>query len=187
MTTTTSSATSPQTKDRPWWLTLIMGIAVFTIGAILLWSPAKNKVETYQLLVAILGFYWLIGGIMDLVSLFVDRTAWGWKLFMGIISIIAGGYILMYPVASAVALPRIFVLVLGLWGLFQGILMLILAFRGGGWGAGILGVLGIIFGLILIANYASPGVGLAAIWTAAVFGVIGGIAMVIQAFRDRNK
>jgi uncharacterized membrane protein HdeD (DUF308 family) len=187
MTTTTASAMSPQTKNRPWWLTLIMGIVVLTIGAILLWAPAKTRVETYTLLVAILGFYWLIGGIMDLVSLFVDRTAWGWKLFMGIVSILAGAYILMYPVAAAVALPRIFVLVLGIWGLFQGMIMLILAFRGGGWGAGILGAVGIIFGLILIANYTVPGVGLATIWTAAVFGVIGGIAMIFQAFRDRNK
>lgn len=187
MTTTTTNAMSMETKARPWWLTLIMGIAVLTIGAILLWSPAKTKVETYQLLVAILGFYWLIGGIMDLVSLFVDRTAWGWKLFMGIVSILAGAYILMYPVAAGLALPRIFVLVLGIWGLFQGIIMLILAFKGGGWGAGILGALGIIFGLILIANYSAPGIGLSTIWTAAVFGVIGGIAMIIQAFRDRNK
>ncbi len=185
--TTTPAPMSMETKARPWWLTLIMGIAVLTIGAILLWAPAKSKVETYQLLVAILGFYWLIGGIMDLVSLFVDRTAWGWKLIMGIVSILAGGYILMYPVASAVALPRIFVMVLGIWGLFQGMIMLIMAFRGAGWGAGILGALGIMFGLILIANYTMPGVGLATIWTAAVFGVIGGIVMIFQAFRDRNK
>ena len=112
------SATSMQTKQRPWWLTLIMGILAFVVGAILLWAPAKNKVDTYQLLIAVLGFYWLISGFVGIISMFVDHTAWGWKLFMGIISIIAGGYILMYPIAAAVALPRIFVLILGLWALF---------------------------------------------------------------------
>ena len=129
-----------QTKQRPWWLTLIMGILAFVVGAILLWAPAKNKVETYQLLIAFLGIYWLIGGIVEIFSMFFDHTAWGWKLFMGIVSIIAGGYILMYPMAAGVALPRIIVLMLGLWGLMQGIILLVMAFKGGGWGAGILGV-----------------------------------------------
>ena len=183
---TATSATSMQTKQRPWWLTLIMGIAAFVVGAVLLWAPAKNKVDTYQLLVAFLGIYWLIKGIVDIISLFVDHTAWGWKLFIGIVSIIAGGYILMYPVAAGVALPRIFVLILGLWALFEGIILLVMAFRGGGWGAGILGVVAIIFGLILMGDYGKLGSGLAMIWAAAIWGLIGGVLMVIQAFRQRK-
>jgi uncharacterized membrane protein HdeD (DUF308 family) len=190
MTTTTApsapSATSVQTKQRPWWLTLIMGILAFVVGAILLWAPAKGKVETYQLLIAVLGLYWLISGIVVIVSMFTDHTAWGWKLFMGIVSIIAGGYILMYPVAAGVVLPRIFVLILGLWGLMEGIILLVKAFKGGGWGAGVLGVVMIIFGLILMADYGSLGSGLAMIWVAAVWGLIGGVIMIIQAFRQRK-
>ena len=183
---TATSATSMQTKQRPWWLTLIMGIAAFVVGAILLWAPAKNKVDTYQLLVAFLGIYWLIKGIVDIISLFVDHTAWGWQLFIGIVSIIAGGYVLMYPMAAGVALPRIFVLILGLWGLMEGIILLIMAFRGGGWGAGILGVMAIIFGLILMGEYAKLGSGLAMVWAAAIWGLVGGVLMVIQAFRQRK-
>lgn len=183
---TASTATSLETKQRPWWLLLIQGIAAFVIGAVLLWSPAKTKVDTYQILVALLGIYWVIAGILDLVSMFTDHTAWGWKLFIGIVSIIAGGYILMYPVAAALALPRIFVLVMGIWGLMYGTILLIMAFKGGGWGAGILGALGIIFGIILIASYSMLGSGLAMLWAAAVMGVIGGVVMVIQAFRQRS-
>jgi uncharacterized membrane protein HdeD (DUF308 family) len=123
---------------------------------------------------------------MGIVSMFIDHTAWGWKLFMGIVSIIAGGTILMYPVAAAVALPRIFVLILGLWALMQGIILLIMAFKGGGWGAGILGIVEIVFGLILMGEYGSLGSGLVMIWVAALWGVIGGILMVIQAFRQRK-
>jgi uncharacterized membrane protein HdeD (DUF308 family) len=183
---TTASATSLTTKQRPWWLTLILGIAAICIGAILLWSPAKTKVETYQLLVAFLGIYWLIVGTMDIISMFTDHTAWGWKLFIGIVSIVAGFYVLAYPMAAAVALPRIMVLVLGLWGLCYGTILLIMAFKGGGWGAGILGVLGIIFGFILIADYGSLFSGLAMLWAAAVTAFIGGFIMVIQAFRQRK-
>ena len=183
----TASATSLQTKQRPWWLTLIMGIAAIIIGAILLWAPAKTKVETYQLLVAFIGIYWLISGVMDIISMFVDHTAWGWKLFMGIVSIIAGFYVLAYPIAAAVALPRIMVLVLGIWGLMYGAILLIMAFKGGGWGAGILGVLGIIFGFILIADYGSLGSGLSMLWAAAITAFIGGFVLVFQAFRNRSE
>jgi uncharacterized membrane protein HdeD (DUF308 family) len=175
-----------QTRGRPWWLTLIMGITVFVLGAVLLWAPAKDKMDAYQFIIAFLGFYWLIGGIMEIVSLFVDRTAWGWKLFMGIVSIVAGSYVLMYPVASGLALPRIFVLILGLWGLMQGILLLFLAFKGGGWAAGIMGVVAIIFGLILMGEYGSLGSGLVMIWVAAIWGLIGGVILIVQAFRQRK-
>ena len=41
-----TSATSMETKQRPWWLTLIGGILAVIVGAILLWAPAKTKVET---------------------------------------------------------------------------------------------------------------------------------------------
>jgi uncharacterized membrane protein HdeD (DUF308 family) len=183
---TAATATSLETKDRPWWLLLIQGVILAVLGAVMLWSPAKTKVDTYMVLVVLLGIYWVVSGILNLVGMFIDHSAWGWKLFMGIISILAGGAILAYPVAAAVQLPKIFTLVLGIWALMDGIIMLIMAFRGGGWGAGILGVLGIIFGIILIVNYAALGAGLAMIWTAAVFAVIGGIVMIVQAFRQRR-
>ncbi len=181
----TTSAVQMKSNQRPWWLVLINGILALIVGSVLLWAPAKTKVDVYLLLVTFLGIWWLVEGIFDIVYLFVDHSAWGWKLFMGLVSIIAGGTILMYPLASALALPKIFVLVLGIWGLMQGLIMLIMAFQGGGWGAGILGVLGIIFGIALIVNYSSPGMGLAFLWTAAIMGVIGGIAMIVQAFRQK--
>ena len=182
----TASATSVETKQRPWWMTLLIGIIATLIGAVLLWSPAKTTAETWRLLVGVLGIYWVITGILDLVHMFTDRTAWGWKLFIGVISIIAGMYILAYPTVSAVALPRIMVFILGLWGLIYGIIWLVMAFRGGGWGVGILGVLGIIFGIALMGNYMLPGMGLAMLWVIAVTAFVGGIIMIIQAFRQRS-
>ena len=182
----TASATSIETKQRAWWLTLLGGILAMLIGAILLWAPAKTKVDTWVLLIALLGLYWVIWGILELVNMFQDHTAWGWKLFMGAISIVAGGYVLVYPIASALVLPSVFVWVLGFWGLVQGAILLIQAFRGGGWAAGILGVLGIIFGLALMANWMMPGMGLTFIWATALSGLIGGVFMIVQAFRQRS-
>jgi uncharacterized membrane protein HdeD (DUF308 family) len=175
-----------QTQQRPWWLTLISGILATVIGASLLWGNFAAKVDLYMFLVVFLGIWWMVQGIFDIISIFIDHSMWGWKLFIGIISIAAGFYIVSYPVVSAVALPKIFVLVLGIWGLMYGIILLVMAFQGGGWGAGILGALGIIFGLSLMANYYMPGMGLAMLWTAAVFAFVGGIVMIFQAFKQRS-
>jgi uncharacterized membrane protein HdeD (DUF308 family) len=181
-----AEATTLETEARPWWVLLIEGILAVVIGAILLWAPAKAKVETYQILVAVLGLYWVISGIMTLVHMFQDHTAWGWKLFMGVISIIAGAYVLMYPVASGLALPRIFVLVLGIWGIMQGIVMLVMAFRGGGWGIGILGALLLLLGIYLVANWSAPLMGLAFLWAAAITALVGGVFLIVIAFRQRS-
>jgi len=181
-----TTALETKTQQRPWWLTLLTGILALLIGGLMLWGTPKAKLETYQGLIFILGVWWVVQGFFDIVSIFVDHTMWGWKLFMGVISIAAGSYILQHPLVSAIALPKIFVLVMGIWGLMYGIILLIMAFSGGGWGAGILGALGIIFGIALMVNYTAPGMGLAMLWTAAVFGVIGGIVMIIQAFRQRS-
>jgi len=174
-------------ESRPWWLTLLGGILAVVIGGILLWAPAKTRVETYQILVAVLGLYWMIEGFLDIISIFTDRTAWGWKLFIGVLGILAGAVILMYPVASALVLPRTFVLVLGVFGMLQGIVLLIMALRGDGWGVGIVGVLGIIFGGILVANYSAVGAGLTMLWVAAIAAVVFGIAMIFMAFRMRSS
>ena len=182
-----TTATAVQAKPgRPWWLTLISGVLATIIGAVLLWGGLLNKIDTYMLLVTFLGIWWMVQGIFDIIGIFIDHAMWGWKLFIGIVSIAAGFYILSYPIISAVALPKIFVLVLGIWGLMYGIILLIMAFQGGGWGAGILGVLGIIFGIALMANYYVVGMGLSMLWTAAVFAFVGGIFMIFRAFQQRS-
>jgi len=182
-----TTATAVQAKPgRPWWLTLISGVLATIIGAVLLWGGLLNKIDTYMLLVTFLGIWWMVQGIFDIIGIFIDHAMWGWKLFIGIVSIVAGFYILSYPIISAIALPKIFVLVLGIWGLMYGIILLIMAFQGGGWGAGILGVLGIIFGIALMANYYVVGMGLSMLWTAAVFAFVGGIFMIFRAFQQRS-
>ncbi len=170
----------------PRWFLLVGGILAVILGGILLWAPAKTRADAWLLLVVILGVYWLFTGILEIVSLVQDRRQWGWRLFTGAISILAGGYILLYPVAAAVALPRIIVLVLGIWGIIHGIILISTAFRGGGWGAAILGILLFFLGIILVLHYSTPGIGVILIWTAGAIAFVGGIIMIIQSFRQRS-
>ena len=136
------------TKALPWWLILIEGILAIVIGILLFTSTA----QTMAALVVFLGLYWLIKGIFDIISMFIDHTAWGWKLFIGIIGIIAGIIILRHPIVSTKALPLIFTWVLGFYAVIAGIIMIVQAFRGGGWGIGIMGVIGILIGIFLLGN-----------------------------------
>jgi uncharacterized membrane protein HdeD (DUF308 family) len=170
-----------ETEQVPWWLILMGGILNVIVGILLLVNPAKTTIAFAW----VLGLYWFVQGIFVLIGMFLDHSAWGWKLFMGIIGILAGIVVMRHPIASAVAIPSILILLLGIQGLIMGGISLVLAFRGGGWGAGIFGALSILFGIILVLNYANLGTVLAFIWIVAIFALFGGIFQIFQAFRLR--
>jgi uncharacterized membrane protein HdeD (DUF308 family) len=177
-----ATATTLEVKQVPWWLVLLGGVLNMCIGFLLLTVPIKTA---YALVIA-LGFYWIFSGIFTLVAMFIDHSAWGWKLFVGALSLFAGLAILRYPLIATFTLPSIIILLLGIQGIIVGIVSLVIAFKGGGWGTGILGFLSLVFGGILIANWSTPGWGLTLAWVAAIFMVCGGIAQLFQAFRMRR-
>jgi uncharacterized membrane protein HdeD (DUF308 family) len=177
-----ASMTATMTRiTTPWWLILIEGIAAVILGILLLLYPTA----TLFVLIQFLGIWWLVSGILDIVSLFIDRTAWGWKLLSGIVGIIAGIVILQHPLTAAIVVPGILVLVLGILGLVQGILGIIGAFQGGGWVSAVFGVISIIFGLILIGNAVVAGF-IALPLVLGVFGLIGGAIGIYQAFQVKK-
>jgi uncharacterized membrane protein HdeD (DUF308 family) len=180
------AATAAQPKGRPWWLTLIMGIAAVVIGGLLLFGSLTAQARTYLLLVQLVGIWWLIDGITTIIYMFVDRTAWGWKLFSGIVGLLAGGWILLYPVYAAIALPRIFLLIIGIWGLINGAQLLFASLRARAWGSVVLGVITVVLGLILIANADELGWGLSLISIAAWFAFLGGFVVIYRAVKERK-
>lgn len=175
-----AGAFAMETKAMPWWLILIEGISAIIIGILLFTST----VQTMAVLVVFLGLYWLIKGIFDLVSMFVDHTMWGWKLFIGIIGILAGIIILRNPLMSTFAIPVIFTWLLGFYAILAGIIMLIQAFKGGGWGVGIMGVIGLLIGVFLLGNTIIGAQ--MVIWLSAATLIVGGIAAVYFAFKARS-
>lgn len=166
----------------PWWALLIGGILGIIIGLLLLTVPVK----TVFALVLALGLYWIIQGVMTLIGMFIDHSAWGWKLFIGVISILAGIAILRYPLMSLIEIPRLIVLIVAIQSMITGVVTLIMAFQGGGWGAGILGALGIIFGAILAANYWNIMAVAGLVWFAAFSALVGGVALIFFAFQQRR-
>ena len=170
---------STQEKLVPWWVVLIEGIAAIIIGILLLVNPRITTV----VLIQFLGFYWFIVGIIDIVRIFMDSSMWGWKLFSGIIGILAGIAIINYPLWASVLVPTVLVWVFGFFGIIIGVIGLIQAFQGAGWGAGILGILSILFGLLLLVNAFVASFTLPFIF--GILSVVGGIAALVMASRMR--
>jgi uncharacterized membrane protein HdeD (DUF308 family) len=165
----------------PWWVLLITGISAFLLGMLSLFVPARTLLVITQLL----GLYWLITGILDIVRIFTEQTGgWGWKLFSGILGILLGIVVLQHPIWSAVLIPTTLIYMLGFGGLVLGAIGIIQAFRGSGWGAVLLGAVSIIFGLLLLANPLLTGVvGLPIVL--GFFGLFAGVVSVWYALRVR--
>lgn len=167
-------------SSMPWWLILVWGILAVIIGISLIVSPL---ITTFYLIM-FMGAYWFVGGIFTLVSLISDRSNMGWKAFLGIISILGGAVIMGYPLYSSVIVLTLLVFLVGFWGLLIGGTKLFEAVRSHDAGAGILGVLSIIFGMILLiypyaAAFALPLV-------AGFFALFGGILAVVVSFQVKK-
>ena len=165
----------------PWWMVLLEGLAAVIIGVLLLTSPGI----TTLVLVQVLGFYWLIVGILALVSLFVDRSLWGWKLCSGLLGILSGLVIIRHPLWSALLIPTLLVIVLAVQSLLQGVIKMVEAFRGGGFGAIVLGILNILLGVLLLSAPLMAAFVLPLV--VGIFALIGGVAAIFGAFRLHSR
>lgn len=148
MTTLDTTHSASHKHDLAWWLILSQGIVSIIIGLLFLLAPNT----TILVMVQLLGVYWLVNGVLSLVSISVDRYLWGWKLFSGVIGVLAGIYIIQHPALNAILIPTLIVTLLGIQGIIFGVLYLFQAFKGLGWGTAILGVLSILLGIFLISS-----------------------------------
>ncbi|HEY7847317.1 MAG TPA: DUF308 domain-containing protein [Candidatus Limnocylindria bacterium] len=182
----TETASTPQTSMaemadelRPMkWLIIIQGVAGILLGLMLLLAPGASTV----ILIQFLAIYWLISGVIGLTSLIWDRTQWGWKVFGGILGIVAGVAVIRHPMYATVLVVETLVIFMGILALAFGVMNLVRAFTaGGGWGLGLLGAVDVLIGLVLIFNPVPAGIALPIVLGA--FILVGGIASIIVAWR----
>ena len=93
-----------------WWVFLLKGLAGIILGFMLITEPAATLVA----LTTLLGFYWLVLGVLSLVQVFVDRSIpWIWSLLTGIVGILAGLFVLRHLLVAALTVPTVIVIILG--------------------------------------------------------------------------
>jgi uncharacterized membrane protein HdeD (DUF308 family) len=175
-----SDVTLVPQKSNIWWVFLLQGFAGIIIGLMLITEPGATLVA----LTTVLGFYWLIIGVLALVQVFVDRaTPWIWSLLAGLVGILAGLFVLRHPLVAALTVPTVLVIILGIQGLVIGAVQIIGGFKGGGIGPFILGAINVLVGILLLGSPLA-----AALAVPLVFGVlllIQGAGLMILAFRVR--
>jgi uncharacterized membrane protein HdeD (DUF308 family) len=102
-----------------WWLYLIAGI-IFLVGSI--WV-IMTPIESYVTLAWLFSILVLADGIAQTIFSVSNREelkGWGWRLAGGILMIIMGIILILYPGISIVILP----FVVGFWLLFAGIYLI---------------------------------------------------------------
>ena len=164
----------------PWWLLLLWGILALLIGVAFFMTPGV----TTALIITFLGAYWFVGGLFTLISLVADKSNLGWKIFLGIIYIIAGLLILLQPIYAMFFIVPFFVIFIGFWAVFIGVAHIYHAFAAKDAGDGVLGIISLIFGLLILVNVFIASVLLP--FVVGAFAIILGLSAIICAFMAKK-
>lgn len=156
---------------------LLGGLTALVFGIILL----IRREEAIELLVILLGLWWLIQGAFMLFSVFIDREDWGWKVALGLLGLTAGVVVLANPIDSATFLGSALAITLGVIGVIIGVSAVFGSFRGGGFGALVFGVVSGLIGLLFIFNPSSSASLMVTLF--AVLLLIDGVASIILAIK----
>ena len=99
----------------------IIGVLAVIVGFALLRTPFQSV----EVLIFVLGVFWLVQGIMTFVAAFSVKQGRNWGIFVGILGVLAGIVILAYPIDSALTLAFIG----GIWLVILGIMQIVAGFQ----------------------------------------------------------
>ena len=158
---------------------LLGGLTAALFGIILL----LRREEALALMIILLGLWWLIQGAFMLFSVFIDNEDWGWKVFLGLLGLVAGVIVIQNPDDAVTFLASALAIVLGVIGVIIGISAIIGSFRGGGFGSLIFGIVSGAIGLLFIFNSLFSASLLVTLF--AILLLIDGVAAIYLAIRYR--
>jgi uncharacterized membrane protein HdeD (DUF308 family) len=167
-----------------WWAVVLRGAAAILFGVlVLVWPPSAIAA-----LVLLFGAYAVVDGIFNLVAAVRaprGERRWGWLVFEGVISILAGLFTFFWPGITVLVL----VLLVAWWSVVTGVAEIVVAIRlrkqiEGEWLLGLAGVLSLAFGVVLFVAPAAGAVAIA-IWIGA-YSVIFGSLLVGLGLRLRS-
>lgn len=98
-----------------WWASLLLGIIYVIVAFCLMFAPLSS----YVALSIIFSISLLVSGILEIIFALTNRQrvpSWGWYLAGGIIDLILGIYLVIYPLVSMEVIPFI----IAFWLMFRG-------------------------------------------------------------------
>ncbi|MDH6180882.1 uncharacterized membrane protein HdeD (DUF308 family) [Microbacteriaceae bacterium SG_E_30_P1] len=166
-----------QLSAGPWWWVLIRGILAIAFGVLALIWPAS----AFLAIAIVFGAYALVDGITEIIhAVRIRNTAprWGWLLFAGIVSVLAGLAALILPGLAGLVGGLFLLWTIVFYNIAHGVMVIGSASGAVGKGktwAVIAGVASILFGIALgILIWVVPG--------AAIFGLVFAIGIYAIAF-----
>lgn len=171
-----------------WILILLRGLAALFLGILLITRPGIAVIA----LVFWMGAYWLVDGVMTVITAIRGRThadGWGWGLFFGAVSAVAGLFVMSAPALSAVFTATFLVYLLAFSAIVSGISEIVTGIRlrkeiDDEWAMLLGGGLWLLLGICLLSRPLLSAVVLVQI--IAVFSIVGGIVLLGLAWKARS-
>lgn len=173
------------TARQVWYWPVLRGVLAIIFGIVALSWPDK----TAAVIIWVVGIFAVVDGVVEIVEGIRRRgTGNGTAVLvtMGVLSLAVGVVLLVWPGKTAIVLTWI----VGFWavvyGLFQTVASLDLRkVPGSGWGWGVVaGLLGIVFGLLVLLNVNAGLVSI--VWLLALFAIVWGVMLVAFGFQIRS-
>lgn len=97
-----------------WWLSLVLGILYIGVAVCLMFAPLSS----YVALSVVFSISMLISGILEILFAISNKhlSSWGWYLAGGIIDLLIGIYLVVYPMVSMEIIPFL----IAFWLMFRG-------------------------------------------------------------------
>ncbi len=152
--TGTANETVGQNQTVPWWIVFLEGILAAGLGILVYVHPSG----TFTAFLVVLGWFWILEGILGLIGLIAGlhvASKWWIGLLWGLLSILAGLFVLNQPLISVYIARRLLVYTVAFMLLVNGVTSVASANRWSEdrhskWGITILALLFIILGIILL-------------------------------------
>jgi uncharacterized membrane protein HdeD (DUF308 family) len=167
-----------------WWVLLLRGL-IAVVFAVMIWLQPAISLKALIILFGAFAFADGLLGVWTALSSRKEKDNWWLLMIWGLVGIGIGIITFVAPAVTALAL----LFYIAIWAIVTGILEIIAAVKlrkeiEGEWLLGLAGLIGVIFGILLIAH---PGAGaLAVLWLIAAYSLIFGLLLIILAFRVRN-
>ncbi|KQM56993.1 MULTISPECIES: HdeD family acid-resistance protein [unclassified Sphingomonas] len=169
-----------RTTGPGWGWTLAYGIVSVLIGILAFAAPFPATLAATM----IVGFFFLAGGAASLVAAFRSGNGRGYALLFGLLSVVAGGYMVLVPVGGALSLTLLMIVWLGA----RGIMELFIGFRFKRLRVPmlLLGALNIVLAILLYTTVPWSALTLPGYILGASF-LFGGIVAIMGALSDRRE
>ncbi|MFC8923771.1 HdeD family acid-resistance protein [Cellulosimicrobium sp. NPDC057127] len=173
------------TARQVWYWLVVRGVLAVLLGVVALAWPTI----TAAAFVWVVGVFAVVDGVVEIVE-GVRRRGTGSGatalVTMGVVSVAVGVVLLVWPGKTAVVLTWI----IGFWALLYGVVQVLasVALRratGSGWAWGVVaGVLGVVFGLLVLLNVDEGLVSI--VWLLGLFAVVWGVLLVVLGLQVRS-